>query len=131
MDYEDVCQIIRAHIAVKWGQWEPSRPLAPWVNRIITHQITNILRNVYTNFTRPCLKCPANEGGDLCSIYGKQCSDCLIYKKWEKTKKRAYDTKLAVSINDEVVEGVSHLDTRASEHSFFDFDKAVPFNFRV
>ena len=60
-DFEDVCQIIRAHIHAKWDQWDQSRPLEPWVNRIISNQMKNILRNHYSNFVRPCLNCPFNQ----------------------------------------------------------------------
>ena len=60
-DFEDVCQIIRAHIHSKWHQWDQSRPLEPWVNRIISNQMKNILRNHYSNFVRPCLNCPFNQ----------------------------------------------------------------------
>ena len=38
-DFEDVEQIIRVHIHKKWDQWDQSRPLKPWMNKIITNQI--------------------------------------------------------------------------------------------
>ena len=59
-DFDDVEQIIRAHIYRKWDQWDQSRPLEPWVNRIVTNQIKNILRNNYSNFLKPCHGCPFN-----------------------------------------------------------------------
>ena len=73
MDFDDVKQIISAHISVKWHQWDPVRPLIPWVNKIITNQFKNILRNNYSNFVRPCLSCPFNLSqtsgdGDSCSF---------------------------------------------------------------
>jgi DNA-directed RNA polymerase specialized sigma24 family protein len=109
-DFEDVEQIIRAHIFKKWEQWDQSRPLAPWINRIITNQMKNILRNIYSNFVRPCLNCPFNQSrssdspgikpGSLCGFTnsGEQDSECPLYAKWEKTKKAAYDIKMAVTI---------------------------------
>jgi len=98
MDFNDVSQILRIHINNKWAQYDQKQPLAPWVNRIITNQIKNLIRNNYGNFSRPCLKCSAYEGENLCSIYGKQSNACGLYAKWAKSKKSAYDTKLPVSI---------------------------------
>jgi hypothetical protein len=109
IDFDDVCQIIRAHIFKKWEQWDQTRALEPWLNRIISNQLKNILRNNYSNFSRPCLNCPFNQSkeavesdapGDLCGFTpsGLQCNECPLYAKWEKTKKHAYDIKMAVSI---------------------------------
>jgi RNA polymerase sigma factor (sigma-70 family) len=98
MDYDDVSQIIRVHIYKKWHLYDPKHPLTPWLNRIITNQIKNLIRNNYGNYSRPCLKCSAAEGEDSCIIYSKQCSDCPLYKNWEKTKKAAYDLKIPLSL---------------------------------
>ncbi|NDG33354.1 sigma-70 family RNA polymerase sigma factor, partial [bacterium] len=62
MDFHDVAQILRIHIHKKWHLYDHKKPLAPWVNRIISNQIKNLIRNNYSNFTRPCLKCAAAEG---------------------------------------------------------------------
>ena len=104
MDYNDVAQILRIHINNKWNQYDQKQPLAPWVNRIITNQIKNLIRNNYGNFSRPCLRCSAFEGENLCSIYGKQSTQCELYAKWAKFKKGAYDTKLPVSIENHLQE---------------------------
>jgi DNA-directed RNA polymerase specialized sigma24 family protein len=102
MDYEDVAQIIRFHISKKWKMWKQDRPLEPWIARITVNQIKNLLRNNYSNYVRPCLNCKFNQGNEppACSITasGRQCSECPLYRKWEKTKKSAYDVKLSVSI---------------------------------
>lgn len=98
LDYDDVSQILRLHIYKKFALWDQKRPLEPWLNTIITHQISNLLRNNYGNYSRPCLKCSANEGGDLCSIYTTQCVACPLYKKWAHTKKSAYDSKLPLPL---------------------------------
>jgi len=100
--------------------YDVRKPLVPWVNRIISNQIKNLIRNNYGNFARPCLKCAASEGADLCSIYEKQCSKCPLYAHWEKTKKRAHDTKLPVTLenhSNEVYNMISdHVDLeRATE----------------
>ena len=39
MDFDDVSQIIRIHIWKKWKMYDPEKPLAPWLNRIISNQI--------------------------------------------------------------------------------------------
>lgn len=100
MDFDDVTQIVLIHISKKWYQWNQSLPLEPWLNKVITRRITNILRDVYTNCVRPCLGCAKNEGGDLCASTpsGRQCGECPFYKEWEMKKKSAYDTRLPVSI---------------------------------
>lgn len=104
IDYDDVRQILRIHIWKKWEQWQQDRPLEPWLNKIITNQITNLIRNLYGNVARPCISCAANQGSaadngpGLCAIYGRQCSDCPLYAYWEKHKKAAYDTKLPLPL---------------------------------
>ena len=102
--FDDAAQIIRAHIYRKWYLYKQSEPLLPWVNTVISNQIRNIIRNLYGNHARPCLKCPANEGNDLCMIFGKQCSDCWLYRKWLKKKKPAHDIKLPVTIENHTQE---------------------------
>ena len=108
MDFDDVAQIIRLHIFKKWHLYDKSRPFVPWVNRVISSQIKNLIRNVYGNFSRPCLRCAAAEDADGCTIYGKQCSDCPLFKYWEQHKKAAFDTKLALSLENHILE-VSNL----------------------
>ena len=104
-DFDDVSQIIRAHIANKWHQWDPARPLVPWVNKVITNQFKNILRNHYQNFVKPCVGCPFNtsysEEESSCSFTKSKIQDisCPLYKKWNKSKKHAYGIKLPVSLN--------------------------------
>ena len=104
IDFEDVSQIIRFHIYKKWNLYDESKPILPWVNRIISNQIKNLIRNNYGNYARPCLKCAASVGESECKIYGKQDKPCPMYKNWVKTKKNAYDIKMAVSIEDHPAE---------------------------
>jgi RNA polymerase sigma factor (sigma-70 family) len=98
MDFDDVSQILRIHIWKKWDLYDPSKPLCPWLNRIISNQIKNLIRNNYGNYTRPCLRCAAAEGENLCAIYEKQNDECPLYSNWEKHKKMAYNAKLPVSL---------------------------------
>lgn len=100
IDFEDVSQIIRFHIYKKWDLYDEKKPMLPWVNRIISNQIKNLIRNNYGNYARPCLKCAAALGENECRIYGKQDQGCPMFNNWTKTKKNAYDLKMAVSIED-------------------------------
>ena len=107
-DFDDVAQIIRAHIYKKWDQWDQSRALEPRVNKIISNQLKNILRNNYSNFARPCLNCQHNQSKEqgegqisaLCAFTpsGLQSNECADFAKWEKTKKNAYDIKMPLSL---------------------------------
>lgn len=98
MDWEDVCQIIRTHIWIKWTKYDPKKSLQPWVSTIITNQLRNLIRNHYTNYARPCLRCDAAVDTDGCKIYGKQCEDCPLFAHWKKYKEPATFIKLPVSM---------------------------------
>ena len=125
IDFDDVSQIIRAHIYKKWSHWDQSRPIKPWLNKIIANQMKNILRNHYSNYARPCLNCPFNNDAqmNLCSFTksGNQDQTCPLYKKWEKTKKHAYNVKITLSLDSHLheVDGNSdnHLDMDIQEAS--------------
>jgi len=119
MDFDDVSQILRIHIFKKWHLYDQTKKLSPWVNRIISNQIKNLIRNNYGNYVRPCLKCAASEGEDLCAIYKKQSVSCPLYKNWYKNKKSAYDTKLPIALENHPQE-VSTIQNQAS----FDIDSA-------
>ena len=104
ISFEDVEQIIRIHIYQKWDKWDQSRELKPWINKIITNQFKNILRNFYLNFAKPCSSCPfdASAAGDnLCSFTksGSQDRTCPLYAKWEKSKKGAHDVKIPLRLD--------------------------------
>jgi len=100
VDYDDIKQIIMTHIYKKWHLWDQTKPIEPWLSRVVSNQFKNLLRNHYGNFARPCLRCPFNLGGDHCEKTGSgiQDSSCADYADWEKRKKSAYDIKLAVTI---------------------------------
>jgi RNA polymerase sigma factor (sigma-70 family) len=123
-DFEDVEQIIRAHVFQKWDQWDQDRALEPWINRIITNQIKNIIRNNYSNFVKPCATCPFNsdqygvENGCSYTKSQTQCSECPLYGKWEKTKKNAYNIKMATPLENH------EYSFAAKEDSFIDWNRA-------
>lgn len=103
--FDDVSQIIRTHIHRKWHLWDQNQALEPWINRIISNQIKNLIRNHYGAFAKPCIKCPFNESADTdgneCSYTESktQCSECPLFAKWSKSKKDAYNVKLPKSFD--------------------------------
>ena len=112
MDFDDVTQIIKLHIYKKWSMWDQTKPLEPWIGRIISNQLKNLIRNNYSNYARPCLSCPHNMAEDQCSLTpnGLQSNICLLYAKWEKTKKAGYDLKMPVTIENHRQEIESTID---------------------
>jgi DNA-directed RNA polymerase specialized sigma24 family protein len=53
IDFDDVEMIIVNHIYKKWPQYKAEYPLANWLNRIISNQFKNILRD-HTNKNMFC-----------------------------------------------------------------------------
>jgi DNA-directed RNA polymerase specialized sigma24 family protein len=100
MSFEDVEQIIKLHVFKKWHMWDQSKALEPWLSRIITNQIRNLIRNNYTNYVKPCMNCPYNLGDEFCAlnISGNQDSSCEKYAIWEKSKKHGYNIKLPLEL---------------------------------
>ena len=119
LDYDDVCQIIRIHIYKKWHLWDQERPFKPWAAMIISNQIKNLVRNNYTSFARPCLRCPHNMGNTACDLTKSREQDisCPLFDKWKKKKERAYNIKLPLSLDDAVA-------VSSTAHSGDDFDYA-------
>jgi len=98
LDFEDVSQQIRTHLWLKWSKLIPGKPIGPWINVIISNQIKNLIRNLYTNYARPCLRCGAARDTDSCDIYKSQCSDCPLFAYWRERKESATQIKIPVSI---------------------------------
>jgi DNA-directed RNA polymerase specialized sigma24 family protein len=112
-DFEDIEQIIKLHIYKKWDMWDQSRPLEPWVGRIISNQIRNLVRNHYGNYVSPCSKCQFNMGENGCAITGSgiQDSQCKLYDKWSSQKKAGLDLRITVSTENHINEISSRPDT--------------------
>lgn len=106
VDYDDIKSVIMNHIHNKWHLWDQSKPIEPWLSRVVSNQFKNLLRNHYGNFARPCLRCPHNTGADGCAKTKSQVQDssCADYKHWSQKKKAAYDIKLAVTMENHVHE---------------------------
>jgi len=119
IDYDDVSQIIRIHIYEKWNQYDPAKSLRPWLNRVITNQLKNIIRNNYTNYSRPCLRCAAAEDQNSCRIYSSQSSECPLYAYWEKRKQSAYNLKIPLALE-------NHAQEVSSIHEdYIDYDAQI------
>jgi RNA polymerase sigma factor (sigma-70 family) len=98
MDYDDVSQILRIHIFKKWEKYDPEQPLGPWINKIVSHQIKNLIRNNFSNYARPCVRCPASMPDNGCEVYEQQCETCPLFAHWKKRKENAYNLKIPVSM---------------------------------
>tara|TARA_R110002051_G_scaffold300723_1_gene368244 strand:+ start:276 stop:953 length:678 start_codon:yes stop_codon:yes gene_type:complete len=120
IDYDDVCQIIRFHIYKKWHLWDQRRPFKPWASMIISNQIKNLIRNNYSSFAKPCLRCPHNMGTTTCdwTKSREQDESCPLFSKWRKKKERAFNIKLPLALEEEVGQGTTSL------RDFVDYDKA-------
>lgn len=99
--FEDVAQTIRIHINNKWEQWDQIRPFEHWCNKIVIHQIKNIVRNRYSRDAPPCASCPFDRGGELCGYTdsGLKCEECVQFNKWAKKKQSKFFLKNATSID--------------------------------
>lgn len=88
LDYDDVSQIIQLHIFKKWYLWDQTQPIMLWLNKTITNQSINQVRNHYLSRTCICTSCPLNLGGGICREYGNTRSiECNTYNIWATSKK--------------------------------------------
>lgn len=112
-DYQDVSQVIKLHIFNKWHMWDQSKPLEPWVARITSNQIKNIIRNNYSNYVKPCMQCKFNMGDNLCAWTnsGVQNVTCDLYAKWAKQKQAGYGIKLPLPMENHKQEVDQQQDT--------------------
>lgn len=112
MDFEDVAQILRAHIFKKWHLWDQERKLAPWIQRIMSRQIYNLLRNNYTNYARPCVQCKFSMGEEGCekTPSREQCIECPLYKKWTENKQAGYHIKMPLELENHTQEVFNKID---------------------
>lgn len=119
--FEDVEQIIKLHIYKKWEMWDQSKPLEPWISRIVSNQMRNLIRNNYTNYVKPCMSCEFNTGDEGCSFLpqGFQSSRCDLYAGWEKSKKHGYNIKIPLEMENHARE-VENM----SSHNI-DFEEAI------
>ena len=95
IDYDDIKQVIMIHIHKKWHLWDQSKPIEPWLSRVVANQFKNLLRNHYGNFANPCTEQHYSDHDE---------STCPVCQKWRQKKKSAYDIKLAVPMENHLDE---------------------------
>jgi hypothetical protein len=137
VDFDDVKLMITHHIYSKWHLFDQKRSLEAWVTTITNNQFINILRNYYTNYTKPCNKCPLAVDNNGCKEFGEQSSACSIYAHWAKYKSHACNIKLPLSIESHINEA------NLIQDNSFDMDESIrkvneklkiklkPFEYRV
>lgn len=107
--FEDVIQDITVHACQQYPAFDPNRGKAShslemrflrWINRLISNQMINMLRNNYSKWQRPCIKCSFNTGDDSCAKTPsrKQCEECKYFKTWKKRKEDQFNVKQTLSI---------------------------------
>lgn len=106
MDFDDVASEVATHVYKKWNLWDQSQPLEPWVATVCSNQIRNKLRNLYTNYARPCIKCPHNLDDNACALTSnhEQCSECPLFATWIKAKKNGFDIKMPLELENHSAE---------------------------
>lgn len=106
--FEDARQIILVVINKNYHTYnEKKGEFVKWVNKVITNAIYNIWRDNLTKYSKPCiLGCVFNTGGETCSktSSGKQCSECPLYRKWEKRKKSHHAVKQPLPLDNHAQE---------------------------
>lgn len=92
--FDDISQRILTKVYLVYSEFDSAKGVfSHWVNRVISNEIKNALRDLHFAHSRPCIQgkggCVFNTGDETCSKTpsGKQCSECLAYKLWEKRKK--------------------------------------------
>ncbi len=109
VDFEDVQQILLIHIHRKLALYDPAKDptFVHWVNTVITHRMSGILRDNHLIYSRPCVTgCIFNTGGDTCSktSSGLQCEECPLYKNWKARKLDHFNVKQTLPIETHEVE---------------------------
>ena len=103
-DWEDVRMQLLGHIYKKWHLYDQTKSLKAWLSTVVNNQILNLLRNLYGNFQKPCIKCPEYEGGDFCKKFHICSTKCDLYKIWVKGKKQKHDINLPLPMENHMNE---------------------------
>lgn len=105
IDFKDVAQIIRLHIYAKWYLYDSTKAIRPWVAKIVSNQIRNLVRNVYYNKAPVCSRCPANQGNELCGIFGGiHDRRCPVYQAWTTKKQDQYNVSIPLPLENHLEE---------------------------
>ena len=99
MDWQDVRAIIAQHVWRKIHLFDPEiADIYRWLNGVIAHQMSNLIRNLYGHMASPCRRCEYN------CLYRNMGDQCPEYIKWQNTKKPKHDIRLPVSMEDHIQE---------------------------
>ena len=122
--FDDISQRILSRVYLNYNQFNAKKGVfSHWVNRIISNEIKNALRDLHYAHSRPCIQgkggCVFNTGEETCSKTpsGKQCSECLAYKLWEARKKSHNALEQTLPLENHLRE----VDMRPSE-GYVDYD---------
>tara|TARA_R110001606_G_scaffold302928_1_gene450303 strand:+ start:301 stop:978 length:678 start_codon:yes stop_codon:yes gene_type:complete len=100
-DFEDVEQVVKSHVAQKWYMWDQSRPLGPWLGRVITNRMWNLIRGHYGSYIKPCSTCiHARDESCAKTQSGNQDVSCSDFARWTKKKKYGLELKTAGSLEE-------------------------------
>lgn len=96
-NFDDFKQDVKLHVWTKFDKWDQTKPFSPWCSKLITNQLINKKRNLFSNHSKPCSNCYFNKGMEACgwTKSGFQCGECKDFRHWEKSKKSAYEMKIA------------------------------------
>lgn len=97
IDFDDIKMMIFSHINQKWHLYDDNYPLLNWVNRIISNQLKNFIRNFYGHFAPPCASCEHFFHDGNCGLYGKPNNKCELYKHWSSKKQSKFNIRMAVT----------------------------------
>ena len=112
LDWEDCRQLILIRVWQKYSQFNPAKGspsvsiekrFEHWLNRLISHALTNILRDSYLRYSRPCIRdggCVYNLGTGHCGFTssGTQCAECPLYAEWQNKKEAEYNIKSSLAL---------------------------------
>lgn len=113
MAWEDVESILITRIYQKLPLYDPTKRFENWANRLISNEMSNILRNKLYKHERPCLtanpyggECAFNLGGDRCKFTpsGLQCKECPLYAKWAAKKEVAHNLNSSLPLESHIQE---------------------------
>ncbi len=98
LSWEDISQILISHIFVKFHLYDQSKSLKSWANQVCHNRLINALRDNYSGFARPCLRCPHYQGDTLCNLFGEVTEKCDLYAGWMKSKRNKYNIHIPLPI---------------------------------
>ncbi len=117
LSFDDVSQIIRLHIYHKFSKWDPEKgKFATWAKRVISNQIVNIKKRVWTRYVSPCSSCIFNLGDNLCAKNpsGKKNEECELFRKWSKTRANGQNLNSAASLDERFEDDAQELKIQIS-----------------